>query len=297
MTQKRALKPLALSSTMDKSASKKMGKNTAKAGRRGTSKNVSKNTAGKNAGAQARTKPPLIRINQGLLKGLGLGLPARSTTRPSKAIVREALINSLAYELALGALFIEGFSGSGSMGIAALSAGARASIFIERDEASYEVLCHNLKRAASFNKAVPLSIGTLAGASLANITALKGSAIDLLPGLLAHFLKERDASQNTSMPTKQNTIATKESPLDTGHRGCLILYLDAPFHTNEGYEEIYMMLFTLIKRADIALDMSGVFVVFEHASSFHMPKTLGSIALYRQKRFGKSTLSYYKKEA
>ena len=67
------------------------------------------------------------------------------TTRPTKSILKESLFNVLQGEIE-GRVFVEGFGGSGSVGIEALSRGAKEAIFVEYDSLSLEVLRKNLSR-------------------------------------------------------------------------------------------------------------------------------------------------------
>ena len=67
--------------------------------------------------------------------------------RPTPDRLREALFNVLAPRLS-GAVFLDGYAGSGSVGIEALSRGAKRAIFIERNGRALEVLRDNLKSLA-----------------------------------------------------------------------------------------------------------------------------------------------------
>ncbi len=95
------------------------------------------------------SKIPDIRINGGILKGFKLEFPfiqQKSKTRPTKAIVRESFFNSIGVQIQ-GVSFIEAFGGSGSMGIEALSHGAKEALFFESNSKNAQILSHNLARA------------------------------------------------------------------------------------------------------------------------------------------------------
>lgn len=64
-----------------------------------------------------------------------------------------------------------------------------------------------------------------------------------------------------------------------------ILYLDPPFCLD--YDEI----FALLSR----IDLSDKIVIFEHISNFAMPKILNNLTLYKSRKFGRTTISYYSK--
>ena len=71
----------------------------------------------------------------------------------------------------------------------------------------------------------------------------------------------------------------------------LIIYIDPPFDYRDGMEEIYEKSFEIVRQ----IDNDNVFIIcFEHVSSLEMPETLGKFSVSKQKKFGKSTLTYYK---
>ncbi len=84
-----------------------------------------------------------IKIIGGLLKNHTLLMADCTTTRSSKAILKESLFNTLSPLISHFKL-IEVFGGTGSIGIEALSRGCKEAIFIEKDKRAFEVLNHNL---------------------------------------------------------------------------------------------------------------------------------------------------------
>lgn len=76
-----------------------------------------------------------------------LRTPKGEVTRPTSAKARESLINMLQQEIP-GALVADFFSGSGAIGLSAVSRGARGCIFIEKDRSVFSVLDQNLKEAS-----------------------------------------------------------------------------------------------------------------------------------------------------
>ena len=79
------------------------------------------------------------KIISGKFKGKVLKLPSKTTTRSSKSIVLESFFNTLQFDI-VGATFVEVFSGSGSIGLEALSRGAEEIIFMEKDREALKVL-------------------------------------------------------------------------------------------------------------------------------------------------------------
>ena len=84
------------------------------------------------------------RIIAGKHKGRKIALPPKSVTRSSKARLRESLFNTLQFDL-VDKNFVEVFGGSGSVGLEALSRGAKRAWFVELDTESFDVLRENCR--------------------------------------------------------------------------------------------------------------------------------------------------------
>ena len=97
----------------------------------------------------SKDKTLYIHINGGKYKGRKIELPSLDTTRSSKSILRESLFNTIQFEI-IDKNFVEVFGGSGSMGLEALSRGAKDVYFIEKDHSAYAIL---KKNAASLDSA------------------------------------------------------------------------------------------------------------------------------------------------
>jgi 16S rRNA (guanine(966)-N(2))-methyltransferase RsmD len=108
-------------------------------------------------------------ISAGKYKGKKLKLPSLQSTRSTKSILKESYFNTIQFDI-IDEVFIEVFGGSGSMGLEALSRGAKHSYFIEKDKSAYEILKNNCdfidkqnstcKRADSFEY-LPALVDTL----------------------------------------------------------------------------------------------------------------------------------------
>ena len=83
------------------------------------------------------------KIVAGKFKGKTLLLPSKTTTRSSKAIVLESFFNTIQFEI-IDSVFIEVFAGSGSIGLEALSRGAKKILFMEKDRDALSVLKKNI---------------------------------------------------------------------------------------------------------------------------------------------------------
>ncbi|WP_345985020.1 16S rRNA (guanine(966)-N(2))-methyltransferase RsmD [Sulfurimonas sp. HSL-1656] len=88
-------------------------------------------------------KPLTKKIVAGKYKGKLLKLPSKTTTRSSKGIVLESYFNTLQFEI-IDSVLVELFSGSGSIGLEALSRGAKRILFMERDRDALKVLRSNI---------------------------------------------------------------------------------------------------------------------------------------------------------
>jgi len=87
----------------------------------------------------------ITKIIGGDFKGRVIEIPNIFTTRSSKGILKESLFNTLQFDI-IDKNFIEVFSGSGSIGLEALSRGASQCYFIEYNKIAYKVLQENIKR-------------------------------------------------------------------------------------------------------------------------------------------------------
>lgn len=91
-----------------------------------------------------KTDRPTTKIIAGTYKGKVLELPSLDVTRSSKSMLKESLFNVLQFDI-IDKIFIESFAGSGSIGLEAISRGAKRAYFIELDKKSYQILLKNCK--------------------------------------------------------------------------------------------------------------------------------------------------------
>jgi 16S rRNA (guanine(966)-N(2))-methyltransferase RsmD len=86
-----------------------------------------------------------VRIVAGTLKGRRIDAPTWEGLRPTSDRLRETLFNVLAPRIE-GARVLDGFAGTGAVGIEALSRGAAHVTFIERDSRAIALIKSNLER-------------------------------------------------------------------------------------------------------------------------------------------------------
>ena len=87
------------------------------------------------------------KIVAGKYKNKTINLPSSDTTRSTKSIMKESLFDTLQFDI-VDENFVEVFGGSGSMGLEALSRGAKHAYFFEKDKKAYAVLRENCIRIA-----------------------------------------------------------------------------------------------------------------------------------------------------
>lgn len=85
-----------------------------------------------------------MRISAGKFKNRNLVFVSNETTRPTASVVREALFSKIQLSLE-GKIFLDLFSGSGSVGIEALSRGAKKVYFVEKNRKNAEMIKQNLE--------------------------------------------------------------------------------------------------------------------------------------------------------
>ena len=151
-----------------------------------------------------------MRIIAGKYKSRCLKLPAIKHTRPTGSRIRESLFSALDSRIEFrGLSVLDGFAGSGALGLEALSRGADNVIFVEQNQAVYQVLQDNVKSIAA------LGSYTLIKSNLLN-ARLKGP-FDLIfldppyySGLYSQTLEHIGQNQLLS----ENGIITVEMAID-----------------------------------------------------------------------------------
>jgi len=106
------------------------------------------------------------KIVAGKFKGKTLKLPSKETTRSSKMIVVESFFNTIQFDV-IDSIVVEVFSGSGSIGLEALSRGAKKVIFMEKDSDALRALRENIAQTD------PRACEVVEGNSFATITGVK----------------------------------------------------------------------------------------------------------------------------
>tara|TARA_B100000579_G_scaffold154162_1_gene125307 strand:- start:6621 stop:7139 length:519 start_codon:yes stop_codon:yes gene_type:complete len=88
-----------------------------------------------------------MRVISGAAKGRKLVVPSGDQIRPTKDRVKEAIFNSLhSYGLVDNRSFLDLFSGTGSLGIEALSRGAKSVVFVDRYAEAIDCIMLNIEK-------------------------------------------------------------------------------------------------------------------------------------------------------
>ncbi len=85
-----------------------------------------------------------MRILTGQSKGRKLKVPKGKSLRPTASRIKKSIFDILGPEVA-GTRVLDLFSGSGNLGIEALSLGAAFCVFVEKNPATAEIIAQNLR--------------------------------------------------------------------------------------------------------------------------------------------------------
>jgi 16S rRNA (guanine(966)-N(2))-methyltransferase RsmD len=104
-----------------------------------------------------------VRVIAGRLKGRRLDGPRWEGLRPTSDSLRETLFNILGPRVG-GARVLDGYAGTGALGIEALSRGATHVTFVERDRRALGLIARNLAACgvSAGYTIVPLGVETMA---------------------------------------------------------------------------------------------------------------------------------------
>ncbi len=84
-----------------------------------------------------------MRVIAGTARSLKLKTPEGIGTRPTTDRIKETLFNMLQADIP-GSIFVDLYSGSGGIGIEALSRGAKKAFFIENDQTAFSCIQQNI---------------------------------------------------------------------------------------------------------------------------------------------------------
>ncbi len=187
-----------------------------------------------------------ITISSGKYRGKKLDSASLSTTRSTKSIIKGSVFDTLQFEI-VDQNFVEVFGGSGSIGLEAVSRGAKKAYFIEKDTKAYKVL---LKNCNYIDKECT--------------EAILADSFEAYPKLIKELISKNEKAY---------------------------LYFDPPFDIREGASDIYDNVMSLIKNTPKEVVLM---IIIEHATKTKMADKIGIYTKKKEKKFGKSSLTYYK---
>ena len=185
-------------------------------------------------------------ISAGEHKGKKIEIPDIFTTRSSKGILKESLFNTLQFDI-IDKNFVEVFSGSGSIGLEALSRGAGQCYFMEYNKTAFHYLEGNVKRVD------PSKCHLLFGDSFEKFS-------------IVYDMVKRSSEKT-------------------------YFYFDPPFATRDGMDDVYDKTIVLIEGIEAE---TCEMVIVEHMTNLTMPEDIGALKKSKRKKFGRSTITYYK---
>ncbi|MDD6489565.1 MAG: 16S rRNA (guanine(966)-N(2))-methyltransferase RsmD [Clostridia bacterium] len=102
-----------------------------------------------------------MRVITGTARGRRLETPVGNDVRPTTDAVKESVFSIIQFNIE-GRTFLDGFAGSGQMGIEALSRGAKRAVFIDQMKQSVQIIKNNLNKTGLSDRATVLPTDTIA---------------------------------------------------------------------------------------------------------------------------------------
>ncbi len=154
-----------------------------------------------------------MRVIAGSARSLRLKTVPGSKTRPTTDRIKETLFNMIAPRIP-DCCFLDLFSGSGGIGIEALSRGASRAVFVEQDRAALQVIRENLQFTRLADKA-----RVIAGEAVRTVSSMGTErAFDIIfmdpPYDNGLERKVLEALQGSSL-ADENTLIIIEASADT----------------------------------------------------------------------------------
>lgn len=153
-----------------------------------------------------------MRVIAGTARSLPLKTPEGMDTRPTTDRIKETLFNMLQPEIP-NAVFVDLFSGSGGIGIEALSRGARKAYFIENAPRAISCIQQNLSFTKMEDRAIVLKQDVFSG--LSGIYEKTVDVIFMDPPYNCEHEKNVLALLRNMKYVTEDTLIVAEAALDT----------------------------------------------------------------------------------
>ncbi len=152
-----------------------------------------------------------MRVIAGSARRLRLITPEGNDTRPTQDRIKETLFNMIQMQVP-GSVFIDLFSGSGGIGIEALSRGAKKAYFIENAASAYKCIMTNLATTHFEDVSTVLKQDVVIG--LRNIHEQEADIIFIDPPYHEDLYQRTLAQLSTMDYVTDNTMIIIESPIE-----------------------------------------------------------------------------------
>ncbi len=155
-----------------------------------------------------------MRVITGTARGKKLIAPPGLDVRPTTEMVKEAIFSSIHFDLP-GASVLDLFSGSGQLGVEALSRGAKHCVFVDKSKSSIDVIRKNIEICGFNSQSRALNMDSIEYLSVAK-TGINIALLDppYKQGLIlkAMPLLERIMSDNSIVVCEhENELALEDS--------------------------------------------------------------------------------------
>jgi len=230
-----------------------------------------------------------LRVIGGALGGRGLKGPPRSGVRPTRDRVREALFEILTARDAPMKRVLDLYSGTGALGIEALSRGAEYCDFVESDTKACDVIRDNLFRTGLLDctKLWPMSV-TKALPRLAS----EAGGQPRTPGVLEAGGQPRTPAEGADegaggQAGTPGAVEGADEGVSVAAAGAYDLILaDPPYE----YDRAEAELAEVLVRGLLA---PGGTLVVEHSQRKAWPQTLGRLKQLTSRRYGDTRITFY----
>lgn len=153
-----------------------------------------------------------MRVIGGLCRGRLLKSVKGFATRPTADRVKEAIFNVLGFRVQ-GAVFLDLFAGTGSMGIEALSRGGSFAVFVEKERKALQVLKENLNNCKLDDNAQVYPIDCYKALNLLHKNDVKFDLVYLDPPYKLIIIDDILAKLVSLQLLAENAIVIAETPI------------------------------------------------------------------------------------
>ncbi len=153
-----------------------------------------------------------MRVIAGRARSMPLKTPKSMNTRPTTDRIKETLFNILQGDIS-GSVFVDVFSGSGGIGIEALSRGAKRAYFIDNDAEAIKCITDNLHFTKYDDQGTILKQDAVSALSLLN--EKEADIIFMDPPYNEGFEKKALEVLSTARYVTEDTLIIVEAELNT----------------------------------------------------------------------------------